>query len=289
MTILSLNPSVSAELRTGKMFTEVSSTVQKRPLPCISLRKRSACTTKMSLESVNSAFLSGLFADVANASISTTIPEGEEEDAQPIKKTRISKTKSLSRCGRSFKILNEALTSAVTNQVPTSPAQANTDFFACEAVSFHSSCSLHDQLNLVALSSGADVTSAANLVFPNLPATVSNPYCSAATTTAATATHSTISSSPSKSTLIRVISDLQSSVNGEPSCDAEKQESYGWFVQLEDDVVVAPAPEVMPDPYAGPQDLAFSAYTAPKADNYDAEVEWAKAADTVDDVLGDFF
>ena len=46
------------------------------------------------------------------------------------------------------------------------------------------------------------------------------------------------------------------------------------------------------DPYAaacGVQGLAFQAHTAPKASNHDAEVEWAKAADTVDDVLGDFF
>ena len=35
--------------------------------------------------------------------------------------------------------------------------------------------------------------------------------------------------------------------------------------------------------------LAFSAATAPNAVSHDAEVEWAKAADTVDDVLGDFF
>jgi hypothetical protein len=36
-------------------------------------------------------------------------------------------------------------------------------------------------------------------------------------------------------------------------------------------------------------DLAFQAPTAPKAENYDAELEWATAADTVDDVLGEFF
>jgi hypothetical protein len=36
--------------------------------------------------------------------------------------------------------------------------------------------------------------------------------------------------------------------------------------------------------------LTFSAVTAPKRSSYlDAEDEWAKAADTVDDVLGGFF
>jgi hypothetical protein len=43
------------------------------------------------------------------------------------------------------------------------------------------------------------------------------------------------------------------------------------------------------DSTASTDDLAFKAPTAPKATNYDAELEWAKAADTVDDVLGDFF
>ncbi len=46
------------------------------------------------------------------------------------------------------------------------------------------------------------------------------------------------------------------------------------------------------DPYkttSNTTSFAFIAPTAPKGVNHDAEVEWAKAADTVDDVLGDFF
>lgn len=80
----------------------------------------------------------------------------------------------------------------------------------------------------------------------------------------------------------RVTSDLEQVTQEE---DGSAKESYGWFVEMDDaDFTVASA-----DPYAPAKDLAFSAHTAPKADNHDAEVEWAKAADTVDDVLGDFF
>lgn len=71
---------------------------------------------------------------------------------------------------------------------------------------------------------------------------------------------------------------------------ATTQECFGWFVDLDDH-------PSYPDHKARSHlhhtvscdNLAFQASTAPKRINDDAEVEWAKAADTVDDVLGDFF
>jgi hypothetical protein len=69
-------------------------------------------------------------------------------------------------------------------------------------------------------------------------------------------------------------------------------ESYGWFVTMDDDDYHTPsiAPAQKADSSSSLNALAFSAATAPKGSNqHDAEVEWAKAADTVDDVLGDFF
>lgn len=54
--------------------------------------------------------------------------------------------------------------------------------------------------------------------------------------------------------------------------------SYGWFVELDD------------DDENDNEELAFTAVTAPKKNTtLDNEVDWACAADTVDDVLGDFF
>lgn len=59
--------------------------------------------------------------------------------------------------------------------------------------------------------------------------------------------------------------------------DSTAKSSYGWFVELEDDDDEN-------------EDLAFTAVTAPKKNvDLDNEVDWACAADTVDDVLGDFF
>jgi len=277
MTILALDTAVSSALKSGAMFSiqdrsRSSDRPQSRPLPNrINLRKRSSGSTfhQMNLESVNSAFLSGLFADVAQVGTTTEV--------QPSKKSRISKTKSMVRCGRSYKQLvsiqeglNEA--SVHTDILPecsASPVQANTSFFT------ERQDSLHYQLDCVSSSSSCSATdtssssTGANLAFPHLPKTISN-------------------STPScNKQLTRVVSDLQSSV----SENSEKNESYGWFVEMEDeqsknnDVAAA-------DPYAvaaRTQGLAFQAPTAPKADNQDAEVEWAKAADTVDDVLGDFF
>jgi len=64
------------------------------------------------------------------------------------------------------------------------------------------------------------------------------------------------------------------------------KESYGWFVEMDD----GENHQEDVDPYSSTNaNLAFSAPTAPKRSNLDEELEWAKAADTVDDVLGDFF
>lgn len=69
-----------------------------------------------------------------------------------------------------------------------------------------------------------------------------------------------------------------------------EEDSFGWFVDMEGGDEECIHRDSL-DPYRSrswsSSDLAFSAYTAPKASNHDAELEWAKAADTVDDVLGD--
>ena len=103
----------------------------------------------------------------------------------------------------------------------------------------------------------------AKLAFPHLPATVSATSCS---------------------TLTRSASDLQSSVT-----EKHEKDSYGWFVEMEDESETASGvTSAYPvSDFFG--DLAFVAPTASKQTAHVDEVEWAKAADTVDDVLGDFF
>jgi hypothetical protein len=70
----------------------------------------------------------------------------------------------------------------------------------------------------------------------------------------------------------------------------EDSSSYGWFVSTDDDDEGMGCRKVsFLSASTSDPDLAFKAVTAPEADNQDIEVQQALAADTVDDVLGDFF
>ena len=111
------------------------------------------------------------------------------------------------------------------------------------------------------------------LIFPNLPVSISNSSCSS--------TNLTRTSVES----IKVNKNHQS-IEG----DQDKKEVYGWFVEMDDEISTS-LPDTTTVPSSSSQkDLAFVAATAPKQDiNNDDEVQWAKAADTVDEVLGDFF
>lgn len=273
MTILALDTSVASFIKNDKLFDSKGPVSPRRAvrLPRINLRKRPCApmqdSEKTNLVSVNSAFLSGLFSDISKVSEDNKpaeISPSEPEEFQPVKKTRISKTKSLSRCGRSYKIIGEA-----AHESCDSPIATSTSFFnkaSEEAIDRNDS--LHFQLHHVSSSTDASSANAvASLAFPQLPATVSNSSCA--------------------TTLTRVLSDLQSSAT-----ENSAEEKYGWFVEMEDETKNnSNIPLAASDPYASSsnKDLAFSALLAPKADNHDAEIEWAKAADTVDDVLGDFF
>jgi hypothetical protein len=101
------------------------------------------------------------------------------------------------------------------------------------------------------------------VAFPNLPATVSDSSCSAGLT---------------RDSLIK----QGSSPEKQPH-----KESFGWFVDLDDHQ--NNEGQAVSSYSVSCTDLAFQAPTAPHATQNDAAVQWAKAADTVDDVLGDFF
>jgi len=86
------------------------------------------------------------------------------------------------------------------------------------------------------------------------------------------------------------------SVEGSEHHDDHEKEAYGWFVDMDEEDVqrrflaVAAATEncraIADPPQAG---LTFAASGPKKTVKLDSEVEWAKAADTVDDVLGACF
>lgn len=119
------------------------------------------------------------------------------------------------------------------------------------------------------------------LAFPRLPPTVSETSCSSNNLTQTSVHAAQVIENPS-------ISHIEGDQH-------DHKDTYGWFVDIElDDLseradVVSAAQESCLA-LGSADDLSFRAFTAPKKTvELDEEVEWAKAADTVDDVLGDFF
>jgi hypothetical protein len=305
MTILSLDSStVSSEIE-NMISSNGSIPPQKLAqiwcIPKINLRKRPYSSKITKLESVNSAFLSGLFADVAKAS--STEDTGTPDNAtHHSKKKRINKNKSIHRCDQSFAVLMKALNQACDNDpIVESCENSNTAGFwdgpsttTPAASNIYQYTSLVNQIDCFSEKAkrfkSTDASSATSVPFPLLPATISN--SSYGNNMNTTGRNQNISSPVT--TLTHVISDLQSS-DTEKYSQMVTNDTYGWFVEMEDESTTIPqtgtSNDSLPviDPYYNPKDLAFSAQVAPKAENYDAELEWATAADTVDDVLGCFF
>lgn len=275
MTILSLDTAISTALKAGYYLSRDfslshDSYSQNHPLPSrINIRKRSSVSgfPKVKLP-VTASFLSGIFDDTTEANL---------VQEQPSKKSRVSQPESTA-CSISFSCktfvgtpdgptkASDPLSFSKTHNHGASPVGANTSYFVEPASVFQFDRNTASPYSVVDDSSGNAET---KLAFPHLPATVTDSSCD--------------------KPLTRVISDLQPSV----SENSEKVESYGWFVDMEDEQSDKNIDQAsMLAPFATSsltQGLAFQAPTAPKADNHDAEVEWAMAADTVDDVLGDFF
>lgn len=162
-------------------------------------------------------------------------------------------TRSLSRAAKSYRSLGAAL-------FGEAPTAVTTDSYV------HGKPEA-DPLTDVALDLLGGVA------FPHLPATVSESSCSTTNLTRAKKSPGQHASGPETP----------------DTDDKESKESYGWFVPMDDDEHgTTPSSS---DTYrtSSSHDLAFTAATAPKRVDDDAEVQWAQAADTVDCVLGDFF
>jgi hypothetical protein len=250
------------------------------------------------LSSYNSDFLSGIFADVAKANVLSEldIPQkrgsdliasdssDESSDDTSVSPKKKSRTSLKGSCRARSSTMN--LTELAEIQSPKgineffgtpSAIQSKTPKVSKSLSKSHHHDSLAFQLNCVAedgpttshattsTSHATTVGDAAKIAFPNLPATVSDSSCSAGLT---------------RATLVRHVTTPEN----------EPKESFGWFVDLDDNDDEQTVEATSSLPYTvSSDDLAFQARPAPKRVNDDAEVEWAKAADTVDDVLGDFF
>jgi len=139
------------------------------------------------------------------------------------------------------------------------------------------STSLEFQLNYVAPDDALGTCEVAPcIIFPHLPTAISSDS-------------SWSSSYRSKQAISAPLAEEMKNDEGVEDVETDPKERYGWFVVLDKDVC---------DPRTGcsayqstVDDLAFSAPTAPIPSGHEelAELEWAQAADTVDDLLGDFF
>lgn len=257
----------SSDLTIREPAVSASSSVKK---PRFTLKKRASNNQRGALiSSCNSDFLSGLFADIAKASTHCQEPQEDFtlDDTLARKKSRLSLTRSISRCRRSYANLAAVSPSPEEGRKCIDIAL----FIKKDAPKTHRASSQDSLHHCVSSGSSSveDSSDFSKLVFPRFPTSVGE--------------------TASSFSLSNTRKGQQSPETISLSASGEK---YGWFVETDDDG--AADHDVVNAYYksttaSNTKSLAFTAPTAPKASCQDAEVEWAKAADTIDDVLGDFF
>jgi len=193
-------------------------------------------------------------------------------------------SRSLSRCGKSFKHLPTAFTSSSAATVSTEATQV-TDLSSQMSAGSGDDADFEPQSpiptdHVIVANHFTDAASIidevlnGNIPFPNLPATVSEQSCSSPNNNNVT------------QTMVTSAQDVGRKKRPLKDC-------YGWFVETDGDEQLRHRAEAIAGAsvktWTSPDDLSFSAITAPKSGVDDDDLEWAKAADTVDDVLGDFF
>jgi len=227
----------------------------------------------VNLSSYNSDFLSGLFADVAKANVSSPSETGSkrvvdvlspEEDSSLVSTKRI-RMSSLDSClSRSRASCLNLVDASYSVSSPTGVIEFQGDLQGSSATApVSKQDSLAFQLGCVSEAS-ASVGDFGKLAFPKLPATISDSSCSTGLT---------------RASLVRQAS----------SPENDNKDSFGWFVDLDDNQTSKQGPVSRIEPTVSSVKLAFQAQTAPKGMQDDAELKWAQAADTVDDVLRDIF
>ncbi|KAL3798566.1 hypothetical protein HJC23_011870 [Cyclotella cryptica] len=209
------------------------------------------------LSSYGSAFLSGIFADIAEASEQTgdDEPLGHRDSSfssfEPFtKKGRTTNSTSVRGQAKSLLQLDSHVEGEINSAASPTVVSPRPNSASLKIHLFN------DQ-----------VRELQNLAFPSLPGlpvTVSSSSCTTATVG-----------------LVVTPRDEETD---------QDQDSFGWFVATDDDEDEETVPASMFLPHAKPSTLAFQAAAAPKAsESVEIEVQQALAADTIDDVLGDLF
>ncbi len=258
----------------------------------LQLRKRKKTLDSAKTLKLDTDFVSGLFRDLNEGSSNeewNSIDDAadiscvtDDEYSRATKKVKVTRS-NLTHIYKSFTYL--ANMSKDDRHLPTASSQPNASQNRRVSVEIHQvspNCSLasDDNLDVDHISELVDNVLFETLAFPCLPPTVSESSCSSnnltQTSVQAAQVLETLSPSPLE------------------GGKYDEKDSYGWFVDMDleeghDRVnVVTAAHESLVS--RSDEDLSFKAFTAPKkTTELDEEVEWAQAADTVDDVLGDFF
>jgi len=257
----------NAEHSLHKIDSESSSDIPLNPLIHASepVRKRSSSCVSSSLKnqpflsSYGSAFLSGIFADIAQASdeesaisqdgVALPVAVACDNVSEPFhKKARITASTSFGRPQKSFSTQYgpaEGTVSDVSSPTVVSPR------IYTSAI----------KINLF----NDSVRELQDMAFPSLPQ---------------------IPNSISSSSFTQLVAATDEAGDRGDELDGP---SYGWFVSTDDEE--AEDSEAFPFPRFPDTkpDLAFKVITAPAGANQDLEVQQALAADTIDDVLGDLF
>jgi len=225
------------------------------------------------LSSYGSAFLSGIFADIAQAGDDQ--PENDPASSHGGANHAATSNAHVNVCEPFHKKLRTTASTSFGRQPKSYTALTGLVEGAVSEVSSPSVVSPRPNSSTTPIQPFNDqVRELQDMAFPSLPQipiTVSSSSCS------------TASQNPFSS------HDFNC---GEDSQGVHGGSSYGWFVATDGDEAAStdhdePATSMfLPDTKP---DLAFKALAAPNAGHQDIEVQQALAADTIDDVLGDLF
>jgi len=237
---------------------------RKRSSSCVSPPKNQ----QPFLSSYGSAFLSGIFADIAQATDEDEDDDDvshQDDESSPISMVSEPFHKKARTTATSFHGRHqvEETSSGISAAAEGTVSEVSTPPFVSPRIKPKSSALKIQIFN-------DSVRKLQDMAFPSLSSQIPN----------------TISSSSCAMQLM-----MDEVVNRQ---DEQEGPSYGWFVSTDDDL----AEDSSTEPYLGyvpatksVADLAFKAIspTPLNGSNQDVEVQQALAADTIDDVLGDLF
>lgn len=238
--------------------------------------RTSASSSTNSSSQISMDFLSGIFQDLSE--VTTNSDSDCSNNCIGNEKAKRCRAGSLTSV-RSLASLQDAASAAVSASSSASGQESSSDELAAQIV---------------------DTVFASRVMpmFPDLPHTISASSCSSNNLTLTSVPAAQVTENPTN--IMNVYTNITNTMLEAATLDDEHDnEEYGFYVDLDNDSIhqrfesVTKATETCRRSLLGLHDLAFSSSLhskqEPVSDELDSDIAWAKAADTVDDVLGDLF